>query len=178
MDSLSKKLELVANIAIIAVAVLLCAVLVKSYLLPASVGGTAARPTGTWKGLKRGDSVAVSGIDWQKNGKTLLLALSTTCHFCTQSAPFYQHLVKEHGGARLIALVPQEAYEGRAYLKKLGVGIDDVRKAAMGELGLSGTPTLILVDNLGRIVDIWVGALPPDRQEEVISRLWAESNAQ
>jgi hypothetical protein len=36
-----------------------------------------------------------------------LLALSTTCHFCTQSGPFYQRVVKEHGDAQLVVLVLQ-----------------------------------------------------------------------
>lgn len=65
---------------------------------------------------------------------------------------------------------------GRAYLRQLGVGIDDVRKASLGEMGLSGTPTLILVDERGNVSDVWVGALPPHRQEEVISRLQTDGS--
>jgi hypothetical protein len=178
MDSLSKKIELSANIAIILVATLLCVVLAKSYLLPADTQGRAGEVAEMRRGVERGDTVAVPGIDWQKNGKTLLLALSTTCHFCTQSAPFYQRIVKERGDAELVTLVPHEVAEGQAYLKELGVAIDVVRKAPLGALGLSGTPTLILVDGRGNVADVWVGSLPPDRQEEVISRPGAEGDSQ
>lgn len=174
MKNLKDKIELTANLSIIAVAVLLSIVLVKSYIIPAPVQNSAAAPTEARKTTKRGDPVTLSGVDWQKNGKTLLLALSTTCHFCTQSGPFYQRIVKEHGNAQLVALVPQAEDAGRNYLKKLGVSIDDVRQVSLDSLGLSGTPTLILVDSSGSVTDVWIGALSPNKENEVVSRLQAE----
>jgi hypothetical protein len=74
----------------------------------------------------------------------------------------------------MIALVPQSVDEGQKYLKKLGVGVDEVRQVSMSELGLSGTPTLILVDGSGKIAEVWVGALSADKENEVLSRLRAE----
>lgn len=74
----------------------------------------------------------------------------------------------------MIALVPQTAGEGQAYLKKLGVDINDVRQVSFGGLGVSGTPTLILVDGGGKVAAAWVGALPADKEDEVISRLHPE----
>jgi hypothetical protein len=136
MKNLKDKIELIANLSIIVVAVLLCIVSVKSYIIPAPVQNSAAAPTEARKITKRGDPVTLSGVDWQKNGRTLLLALSTTCHFCTQSGPFYQRIVKEHGNAQLVALVPQAVDEGQDYLKKLGVIIDDVRQVSLDSLGL------------------------------------------
>jgi len=174
MKNLKGKIELTANLSIIAVAVLLCIVLVKSYIIPASVQNSAEVPIEARKTAKRGEPVTLSGVDWQKNGKTLLLALSTTCHFCTQSGPFYQRIVKEHGNAQLVALVPQAVNEGRDYLKKLDVGIDDVRQVSLDSLGLSGTPTLVLVDSSGSVTDVWIGALSPNKENEVISRLQTE----
>jgi hypothetical protein len=38
-------------------------------------------------------------------------------------------------------------------------------------LGVRGTPTLILVDGSGTVADVWVGALPSNQENEVISRL-------
>ncbi|HEX8150573.1 MAG TPA: hypothetical protein VF591_25540 [Pyrinomonadaceae bacterium] len=157
-NKLTKGLEVSANVAIIVVAVLLCVVLVKSYVIPAPAARQAAgEPAGIRGALKRGDAVAVLGIDWQKNGKTLLLALSTACHFCTESGPFYQRLVRERGETRLVALVPQAEEEGQAYLRGLGVGIDEVRHIGFRDMGLTGTPTLLLVDEKGVVSDVWVG---------------------
>lgn len=174
MNSLPKKIELVANVAIIVVALLLCTVLVKSYILPAPSQGRAGETAETRRGLGRGDEVAISGIDWQKNGRTLLLALSTTCHFCTQSAPFYQRVVEERGDTQLVALLPQSAEEGRSYLEQLEITVADVRQASLAKLGMSGTPTLILVNDRGVVSDVWVGALAPSKENEVLSRLRVE----
>jgi hypothetical protein len=174
MKNLKGKIELTANLSIIAVAVLLCIVLVKSYIIPAPVQNSPAAPTEARNATKRGAPITLPGVDWQKNGKTLLLALSTTCHFCTQSSPFYQRVVKERGDTQLIVIVPQAADEGQSYLKRLRVDINDVRQASLGDIGVSGTPTLILVDSTGVVADSWVGALTPDKENEVISQLSTE----
>jgi hypothetical protein len=133
MGSLSKKIELSANIASIVVAALLRVVLAKSYLLPTDAQKSSGEAAEMRRGLERGDVVAVPGIDWRKNGKTLLLALSTTSHFCTQSAPFYQRVVKECGDAQLVALLPQAVGEGRAYLEQLGVLVADVKAGLLSK---------------------------------------------
>ena len=173
-NKLTRGIETSANVAILIISILLCVVLVRFYLAPASAPNPAGGPTEISAGVKRGDAISVTGIDWRKNGKTLLLALSTTCHFCTRSGPFYQRLAKEHGDARLVALVPQPVEEGRAYMERLHVEVDDVRETQLGDLGVSGTPTLILVDGEGVASEVWVGALSPDKEEEVVSRLRAE----
>lgn len=174
MKNFAGKVEVIANLSIIAVAVLLCAVLVKSYVIPAPVSNAMGDPAEAKREVKRGDKVGVTGIDWQRSQKTLLLALSTACHFCTESSPFYQRIVKERGSTRLVALVPQAEEEGRAYLKSLGVGIDEVKHVTFKSMGLTGTPTLLLADGDGVVTDVWVGALPPNKEEEVISRLRPE----
>lgn len=175
MKNIKGKIEVAANLSIIVVAVLLCVVLVKSYVIPAPAAQQAGgEPAGTRGAIKRGDAVAVSGVDWQKNGKTLLLALSTACHFCTESGPFYQRIVRERGDTRLVALLPQAEEEGQAYLRSLGVGIDEVRHVGFRDMGLTGTPTLLLVDEKGVVSDVWVGALPPNKEAEVMSRLRPE----
>lgn len=174
MGSLSKKVELLANIAITVVAALLCVVPAKSYLLPLGEQKQLGEAAEIRRGLERGDTVAVPGIDWRENGNTLLLTLSATCHFCTQSAPFYHRVVKERGDTQLVALLPQAVGEGQAYLKQLGVSVADVRQVSLARLGLSGTPTLILIDGNGVVTDVWGGALAPSREDEVINQLRVE----
>jgi hypothetical protein len=70
--------------------------------------------------------------------------------------------------------VPQSAEEGRQYLKKLGVEVGEVRQVSMGALGLSGTPTLILVDGNGTVSNFWVGKLSQDGESDVLSYLRSE----
>ncbi len=169
----AKKIEAAANIAVIVFALTFTAILSRQYLFTASSRGAHESPTNRIA-PKIGDLLALDNVDWEKNVKTLLLALSTRCNFCTQSGPFYQRLVKDHGDAHLIVLVPQTVEAGRAYVKKLGVDIDDVRQVSFGGLGVSHTPTLILVDRSGRVVHAWIGALPSGKEDEVVSGLRTE----
>ena len=167
--NLSRRLEVAANVAIIVVAVLVCVVLVRTYLL-----GGSAKPQQQSPAPAVGSKVSVSGVDWGKNGRTLVLVLQKGCHFCSESAPFYQRLVRDTAGReglRLIAVLPQQVEEGRQYLNDLGVSIDEVRQASPSDLGVRGTPTLLLVDGSSTVTDSWVGKLPPDKEEEVLHRL-------
>src|SRR5689334_9402047 len=97
MERLRRHIELVANIAIIVVAVLLCVVLVKRFVFP---------PTQTQlsPGIVAGTPVAIPNVDWSKSDRTLVLALQKDCHFCTDSAPFYRTLVTA-AAAKSIRLV-------------------------------------------------------------------------
>lgn len=71
-NRLTKGLEVSANVAIVIVAVLLCVVLVKSYVIPTPAARqSVGEPAGTRGIIKSGDAVAVSGVDWEKNRKTL-----------------------------------------------------------------------------------------------------------
>lgn len=166
--NLSRRLEVAANVAILVVAVLICAALVKTYLLGP------AKPQQQSPAPAVGSKVSVPDVEWGKNGRTLVLVLQKGCHFCAESAPFYQRLVRDTAGReglRLVAVLPQQAEEGRQYLKELGVPIDDVRQVSPNDLGVRGTPTLLLVDGSGAVTDSWVGQLPPDKEAEVLHRL-------
>lgn len=171
MSNLYKRVELLANIAIIIVAVLISAVLVKRYLFSPPAAGE-------MKTIASGEKVALPDVDWQKSRQTLLLVLSQGCHFCAESVPFYQRLAKEtsaRNDIRLIAILPQPPGEGQKYLDELGVSIKDVRQAELSSIQVRGTPTLILVDNQGIVTSAWVGKLPSDKEVEVISKLQCDT---
>jgi hypothetical protein len=44
----------------------------------------------------------------------------------------------------------------------------------LGEIGVRGTPTLILIDGGGVVKQSWVGRLSADEEAEVLSRLHTE----
>jgi hypothetical protein len=173
----SRIIELASNVAIVILAIIVGTILLRTYLFECPKPAVAPR-SDERKVLKPGEFVPLQNVDWHKNKGTLLLALSTTCHFCTQSGPFYQRLVKEHGDTTLIALLPQQIDESKLYLKRLGVELEDVRQASFAGLGISGTPTLVLVNNDGKVSDVWTGALAADKQEEIVRNLQrkAENN--
>ena len=90
--------------------------------------------------------------DIAKDKRTLVLALSTQCHFCTESAPFFQRIRKETSkNLKMVAVLPQPVSESHKYLEGEGVQVDDVRQAPLTTIGVRGTPTLLLVDNVGSV---------------------------
>jgi hypothetical protein len=161
------KLETVANLSTALVSLLLSIVLVKVFLLPQGrPPASAARPQ-----VAKGTSLkgSLPGVDWSKNGRTLVLAISTRCHFCTDSAPFFQRISKDRpASTKLLAVLPQTVDESRKYLDEEGVRVDDVRQATLDSIQVTGTPTLLLVDKAGTVPGVWVGKLEPSQQDDVL----------
>ena len=115
---------------------------------------------------------ALPGVDWGANSRTLVLAISTKCHFCADSAPFFQRISREKpAGTKLLAVLPQDVDESRKYLEQQGVHVDDVEQVSLDSIKVNGTPTLLLVDKAGTVADVWVGKLEPGQQEEVLGVL-------
>ncbi len=163
----SKTIELTTNIAIITVAILLGIVLVKNYLLSGPKPDPGVPPT-----VPVGTKMSLQDVNWAAKKRTLLMALSDTCRYCTESADFYKKLAQEkakHDDVRIIAVLPQDVTAGQAYLNKLGVSVDEVRQSPLEAVGVRATPTLILIDDKGVVTASWVGKLPPDKEAEVIN---------
>jgi hypothetical protein len=119
-----------------------------------------------------GSLASVPDVNWTESKQTLLLVLRDGCHFCSDSAGFYQRLAKDRGvsaNTRLIAVLPGDVDDSRRYLDGLGVPISEVRQAPLSKLGVSGTPTLLLVNDKGVVTKSWIGQLPTEKEEEVIA---------
>ncbi|HEX8846415.1 MAG TPA: hypothetical protein VF791_17340 [Pyrinomonadaceae bacterium] len=170
-----RRIEAATNIAIIVVAVLLCVVLVKNHLIPKPASTTNNIAANTQNQLQVGAKLSLQGIDWAKNGQTLLLALSATCHFCSESAPFYQQLRKAGGDRiQMVAVLPQSISDSEDYLNKLGVSVDEIKQASLKSINVRGTPTVMLVNSDGVVVNEWVGKLPEQQEAEVLSKIWSD----
>jgi thiol-disulfide isomerase/thioredoxin len=168
MAGFQKKLELAANVAIILVAVILGYVLVRQFVFPPA----AAQPA-PFKQPQVGAQIALPDTDFSANNKTLVMAIRKGCHFCSESALFYQKLaqVAPEKGVRLIAAFPHSVEEGQGYLTDLNVPVAEMKQVDFGSISVGGTPTLILIDKNGQIQKTWVGKLPPDKETEVINSL-------
>jgi len=164
MQNASRKIEMVANVAIIIVACVAVTMLVRNYR-----AASLSQP----HTISAGANMPLKSENWQANSKHLVLAVSTTCHFCTESAPFYRQLVEycRQQHVRTIAVLPQPVNEAEAYLKGEGVTVDEIRQSPLAEIEVSGTPTLLLVDNHGIVKNVWVGKLPGDKEKEVLKKL-------
>lgn len=167
-NSLAKKIQLVVNVTL-TVAVLILSILLVTYLFNRSQN--APSYAGEASEIRPGTRVNLPNEDWAKNGKTLLLTLSTGCESSTASAPFYQRLHQQQVNAKLVAVLPQTTNQSEEYLKKLDVTVDEIREALPDSLGIPGTPTLVLINDGGFVTDVWVGKLTPGQENEVLSRL-------
>lgn len=128
-------------------------------------------------GLSRGEVFPrLPGVDYSNSRKTVVVALNTGCHFCRESIPFYQQLVKLRQGApestvQLAALFPQGDAAAKVYMERNRLDFDAVVESNPGELNIAGTPTIVLVDSAGNILNFWVGRLTPEAEREVADAL-------
>jgi peroxiredoxin len=117
-----------------------------------------------------GTRISLPGADWSKSNENLVLALSTTCHFCSESAEFYRRLVPtaESHGASVFAVLPQSLAASQRYLKALGVSVPQILQSPLESIDVAGTPTLLVVDARGKIRKAWIGKLSGEREREIM----------
>jgi len=160
-------LEVAVNVAILCVCVLIGVIGVKKFLLH-SPDTAALMP-------QKGTRLELAGVDWSRADRTLVMALSTQCHFCSESAGFYQRLLPAATVSKVpvVAVFPQPTNEARAYWtsQNLPLGGVDLEQAPMERIRVSGTPTLIVVDRKGLILRAWAGKLPAQGEAEVIKAI-------
>lgn len=164
------RLEVLTNVAVLLVAVSILVVLALNY-----VGGQKPTPR-IVEGLQKGQQLpAISGVDYTGAASTLLIAMNTRCEYCTQSIPFYNQLadLKNNGkiSPRTVAVFPNTATEVQRYARQYELKIDHQSSIDFEQLKLAGTPTMILVDQNGSIINFWVGALKPEAQRQFLNAL-------
>jgi thioredoxin-related protein len=175
MEKQKSTLDTIANIAIILVCIIAAAVLVDRNVykfLPAQ------RQPGARPEAAKGDTFAVLR-DAVPAGtqKALFVAVSPTCHFCNDSMPFYKKLIDQRNQSnspvKVIAAVPaDEAKVDEAkHFAAVGTQPDAMVHVDFSTIKVPGTPTLLLVDDQGKVLDVWVGKLDESREREVLARL-------
>jgi len=166
MRDWTRKIEIAANVAIIVVAVAISIVLVKIYFRE--------RPPLRPERIVAGSKLVLEGLDWQKHERTLLIALQPGCPFCADSAPFYQSLLAKlitQGKTCVVVLVPDDIPNASNYPKELGITVDEIRQTSLTKAKISGTPTLVLVNNTGIVEKVWIGKLSDSQERDVIDYL-------
>ncbi|HEX6717149.1 MAG TPA: hypothetical protein VF088_08550 [Pyrinomonadaceae bacterium] len=175
--NLSQLIQNVANISIIIVAALIAIVLIRNYLLPTpqkqvtTDNASKQLTANSTRSLLPGTKLSLPDVEWPHTDHTVVLALSTTCHFCTESAAFYQQLLKKRGNVPIIAVLPQAISESKKYLDQLNLHFDDTKQINLESIGIEGTPTLIVLDGNGAVIESWVGKLSDTEQSNVLRRV-------
>lgn len=161
---IAKTIEIAANIAIILAVCVVMVFFFRNYR---------AEKAGKPHAIAVGTPFALKDVHWEASRKNLVLALSTTCHYCNESAEFYRRLVKEceARGVRTIAVLPQTKSEAQSYLADRGFKVDEIRQSSLAALEIGGTPTLLLVDGQGKVERVWLGKLPPEKEKDILAKL-------
>lgn len=116
-----KKIEATANIAIIALVGLFGWTVFRGNLGGSPAASATAQPAGPKVGMSLSQT-PLKDVDWTANKNTLVLGLQTTCHYCTESGPFFQKLaLAASGSTKIVAVLPQSIEQSKEYLAKLGV---------------------------------------------------------
>jgi thiol-disulfide isomerase/thioredoxin len=158
------KLEALANVTVIVVALAVGFVALRGKIAAPHI------PRSVAAGDRLGQ---VPGLDLSRNRRTLVLALDSSCHFCRDSAPFYQRLAQAQprgsDDVEIVALFPNEAEAVRQLMKDEGLAFRSVSAVPVEKLGITGFPTLLLVGRDGRVERTWLGLLTPREELEVIN---------
>lgn len=160
----------ILNIAIVLVALVLSGLLVRKFFFQPSAQSSNYQLTANAK-------LRIDGINWADSDRTVLLALSKECKYCSGSAEFYRRLaagIANQTKTRLLAVFSEKESEADAYLKRLEVPIRELRYVSFSSLGIKSVPTLAIVDGNGVVTYMWVGKLPPLEEKGLMSRLGLE----
>lgn len=119
-----------------------------------------------------GREVKIPGADWQAAPFSVLLQLSSTCHFCNESMPFYKQLVaaRQTQAARVPVIVASTDAVAvmQKHLEDQQVIVDKVLHTRLGSFD-TGTPTIYIVDSKGLVKRAFVGKLDPAGEKELLS---------
>lgn len=157
-------LDVAANVAILCVCILILVIGAKKFLL--------SNPQRIAEIPRKGMRIELANANWGRAERTLLLALSTQCHYCNDSTDFYRRLapVAAAAGVPIVAVFPQVTEEARAHWTEQNLPLAGVEfiQAPSGGLPIPGTPTLILVDRKGVVLRAWAGKQPASGEAEII----------
>lgn len=163
------RLEKTATASVVLSFLLLAGVVTRSYVLsrhpdPATV------PM-----VKIGEVVKLPAAPGRNAESTLVLVLSSSCHYCMDSLPFYKQLSAFRKSSadklRLLAALPEDENSARTFLENAGIFTDGVLVKAPSDLGARIVPTLLLLDRENKLERYWAGKLSAEAQEEVLAAL-------
>ena len=170
LTRVKRHLEFIANIAVVLVVVAAVGVGVKQYF-----GSKGPRES---KNRIQVGAVfpTFSNVSYSQSPKTLILALSVSCRFCISSLPFYQSLTntqrENNNSFQIVAIfLDKDRDLVNRFVEQKNLPVSAVSSVDFSSLKITLTPTLVLVDSAGKVLNSWVGRLTEDQEKDVFSAL-------
>ena len=118
--------------------------------------------------INAGERLKIPNVNWEQNKKSLVFFLKKDCPYCTSSAGLYRQLVDDatKRNVKVIAVFPNTLEEARKYLQYTELPIENVYTGPLVDAKISGTPTVLFVDDRGIVRSVWIGA-QTDREQEM-----------
>ena len=116
------------------------------------------------------------GYDYASNKRTLILVLRYGCRYCDESLPLYKRLLElrregQIRGVNMLAIFPDNPTVAKSVLDEEGLDISFIPSVNLAQLRIPGTPTLLLMDDKGSILEVWVGKLSEGKELDLIDHL-------
>lgn len=167
MVRIEKKLEFVAHILIIIVALLVIGLFVQRYI------GPAPQNQAIHKTPTIGKKISLNDFNWSSSKNNVLLVMQEGCPYCEASMDFYKTLIQRSQGkdVRIMAIFPPDNKGVDKYLSDRGVSGIEVKQVQFDSLEVEGTPTIIFANEQGEITNAWRGKLSASKEAEVFSLL-------
>lgn len=169
MKKLKNVLDVTTNVAVVVFAVVAIGVLAKNHLAP--------RAAATQGGVRKGSTFPeIAGADYRQARRTLVLALNVDCRYCTRSIHFYNRLAearREHAGqfSLVAAFINKDEDRVKSYVEEKQLAVQMTAGVDLDKLGITTTPTIVLLNEGGKVLDSWRGALQADGEREVFEAL-------
>ena|ERR1700720_2312569 len=170
-QKIKNSLEIATSVAVILVAIVVLTTFVRGYF------NQNPQPQ-IQTGLQRGQQLTnlTSVISHSNDNQTILLvAMTTTCHFCEESIPFYNQLAetfqKTSGSPAFLAVFPNPEDQVRTYAARQQLKMPTLAAVDFNSLKVNGTPTMIWLDHTGKILDFWVGKPSKTDEQQILKTL-------
>jgi hypothetical protein len=170
------RLNGIANIFVIFTAVIISGSVLYDRLGPASRTASAVVTTKQRLVCKRFSLPIAAATDKLGTAATVVLIISKKCHFCTESMPFYSQLtaLKPLDGSDLaiVAGFPagfETSQQTIDHFRQHGAVPDAAEPLDFAAIGPTATPTILLLDQSGAVMNVWVGKLTGNGQKDVIA---------
>jgi len=111
---------------------------------------------------------AIDSVDYGASRTTLVVAVNSVCRYCTDSMPYYKEIADAKlKGVRIVVVSPDPIETTRQYLENFKVSADQIVQAPLVPLGITATPTLLVVTQDGALEQRLRGKLD-DQQESAL----------